>query len=721
MTAGSAHGSHRSLAVHSRDDAHEKEPESIDLQSASGSAAQDVVLNDDRVIDTNFPTTNMPETTPNQGNIPTASASCQPPTLLSEETKKQYVSDPVLTAPLHLSPRLFADVLQRMKENLHNGLQRAEIVSRATSDVQESSSVPDYAYKMDSAAIAVEDLLRDPIQMFQDVVVNRLVEEGMRAKGAGVLPDDEPSTPSTPAAMECPEPQAVVLSEPLSALSDAMVDIFCNATPCRFRFIDCSQLVHGRTLRVLEYRDLSARSYAAISYVWRGVIGPATASMAKYGSFAVAGAIDGDPISIDVLLHTCRACLLDKIPLIWLDRLGIIQTSREDKAWQIQRMYSVYASCTKCYVLPGGTRRLASIWEPTLWIHRGWTLQEAVAPKECSVVIQWEYSFGTFRNPRKPLGTGGSVEEIVSGESAQIQLYSLLKASVAENVEFRVRSLETWTGRKVDIIIRIFGNDEAGWRRWKNTAFWRSAQMRTSSRPVDMIFSIMGLFGVTLNPKEFEAHDRLGATIALAREILKQGGSPTWLATSLSLPENPSIRSFPGFPETDEAGAAVYEVGSRRLEAAELMRDVDGWLATEEISGAQTDAHGFLTLTMKCAPVKWTGGFQERHPAQSPKQSYDSQLLQFHDLHRPPFVVDNHGKVWRLSEAVERTKFHVALLGRMYTQSTFRFFDPKVLAKAILLEEYQEGKFRRAEGGCWFTFNTMTYRFEGWQKRVFTI
>lgn len=596
---------------------------------------------------------------------------------------------------------------------------------------------------MPSAVIAIDGVLGDFIQMFQDVVMKRLVEEGMRAKEAGLLSDDESSAPSTPVAMPCPEPQAVVLSEPLSALSDAVVDISDNATPRRFRFIDCSKLVHECTLRVLEYSDLSAQSYATISYVWRGVIGPATASMAKYGSFAVAGAIDGDPISIDVLLHVCRACLLDKIPLIWLDRLGIIQTSREDKAWQIQRMYSVYASCTKCYVLPGGTRRLASIGEPTLWIHRGWTLQEAVAPKKCSVVIQWEYTSGLFGNPRKRLGTSGTVEEIVFGESAQIELSSLLKASVAENVEFRIPAGPgTWIGQKVDITIRIFGTDEeAGWRHAfalsaalkpvdeavdpqcikKKTAFWRSAQMRTSSRPVDMVFSIMGLFGVILNPREFETHDRLGATIALAREILKQGGSPTWLATSLSLPENPSIRSFPKFPETDKAGAAVYEVGPRRLEAAELMQDVDGWLATEEIPGAEMDTHGFLTLTLKCVPVTWTGVYQERPPVQSLKQSYDNQLLHFHDLHRSPFSVDNHGKVWRLSEAVENTKFYVALLGRMFTQSAFRFLDPMALAKAILLEEYQEGRFRRAEGGCWFTFNTMTYRFEGWQKRVFTI
>ncbi len=58
-------------------------------------------------------------------------------------------------------------------------------------------------------------------------------------------------------------------------------------------------------------------------------------------------------------------------------------------------------------------------------------------------------------------------------------------------------------------------------------AIWKSALMQTSSRPVDMVFSIMGLFGVTLDPICFTKDDRLSATIALARAILEKGGRAT--------------------------------------------------------------------------------------------------------------------------------------------------------------------------------------------------
>lgn len=64
-----------------------------------------------------------------------------------------YPTDLVLTTPPHRYPssRLFAGILQQAKENFHNGLQQAEAVSRATNDVQESSSVPDYAHKMNGS------------------------------------------------------------------------------------------------------------------------------------------------------------------------------------------------------------------------------------------------------------------------------------------------------------------------------------------------------------------------------------------------------------------------------------------------------------------------------------------------------------------------------------------------------------------------------------------
>ncbi|KAL0056789.1 hypothetical protein AAF712_016600 [Marasmius tenuissimus] len=668
--------------------------------------------------------TQTAESTSRVGDIPTAEA-------LFEERKR----------------RMMEEILQDTRSNFHSALAQAGELSRhSVAGTSQAPSAPDHAHKLNGLMIACEGLLRNPAQMFQDMVI-KLAEEKMRENGNH---ESEPSTPSTPAAIGILDPQNIVFSAPISTLSDAVVDISGKATPCRYRFIDCSCLVHEHILRVVEYDsdlfDLQSQTYAATSYIWRGIIGPVSSSMGSNGSFSVAGATDGDPISLDILIHIARACLLDKIPLAWLDRLCIIQTHRDDKSWQIQKMYGVYAHCTKCYVLPGGTRRLASLEEPTLWIHRGWTLQEAVAPKKCSVVIQWTLPGGTYANPKQRMGTTGTIDEIVPGESAQVPLRSLLMASVADIVEFRVCSPETFTGRQVDVDIRIFGGDVAGRRHAfalsaamkpgsesgdphgirKNTALWRSAAMRTSSRPVDMVFSIMGLFGVTLNPKDFKAQDRLGATIALAQQILKQGGSPTWLTMSLALPQNPSLRSFPAFPETDVAGTAVYVVGGgHKVEAADSMEDIDGWLGTEMTQKAHMDPHGCLTLTALSTPVQRMNVFQPRHS--SPQTTYENQLLQFHNTHVPPFIVDNHGEVWKVmdpegdTKTSTKPKFFVVELGRMFTWSSSRFFDSRALTRAILLEEIEEGKFSRPERGSWFTFNQVTYGFEGWKEGVFNI
>ena len=595
-----------------------------------------------------------------------------------------------------------------------------------------------------SLMLASEGLLKDPIQMFQEMII-KLAEEKAREEG---IQESESSSPSTPTAIPVPESWGIALSLPVAALANSVVDISNNATPCRFRFIDCSSLISQHTLRVLEYADLSdleEHHYAAMSYIWRGVVGPAPLSMSQFGSFSVVGAEDGDPISVDVLLHVARACLFDDIPLLWLDRLGIIQTSPTDKAWQIQNMNRIYSSCTKCYVLPGGTRRLVSLEEPTLWIHRGWTLQEAVAPKKCSVVFQWEHSGGVFANPNQRLGTTGCIDNIVPCISGQVPLTPLLNASLSKVVDFRVPCSGSFMGREVDATIRIFGDDEAGSRHAfalsaamkpmgegsrdpngtrKKTALWRSAMMRTSSRPVDMVFSIMGLFGVTLNPKDFKAHDRLGATIALGREVLRCGGSPDWLAISLALPPNESLRSFPAFPETDVAGTAIYPIGSRKVEAAELMGDIDGWLGTEAIPGARMDSCGFLSFTALSVPVQWTGVFEPN--ATRSQEAYDDQLLRFNS-HIPPFLVANNGKVWKVNDLNEAsaltpsTNFFVVVLGRMYTSSNSRFFDPQALVRAVLLEEHEEGKFSRVDADSWFTFNRLTFHFEGWDERTFTI
>lgn len=82
---------------------------------------------------------------------------------------------------------------------------------------------------------------------------------------------------------------------------------------------------------------------------------------------------------------------------------------------------------------------------------------------------------------------------------------------------------------------------------------WQSSFFRTSKRPVDMVFSIMGFFGISLNPNEFHPDDRIRVTIALAKEFPNRGNTAEWLIAGSHEPPDPRLSSFTELPDTSIA------------------------------------------------------------------------------------------------------------------------------------------------------------------------
>ena len=107
--------------------------------------------------------------------------------------------------------------------------------------------------------------------------------------------------------------------------------------------------------------------------------------------------------------------------------------------------------------------------------------------------------------------------------------------------------------------------------------------MRTASHPVDMIFSIMGLFEVTLDVKSFDRNNRAGATVALAQKLLENGGKASWLGAAYYLCLAPMLSAFPSFPKTSVSGKAYVEIDNEDRPVDELMTDV--WRLTERLHG----------------------------------------------------------------------------------------------------------------------------------------
>ncbi|KAL6304092.1 hypothetical protein BKA93DRAFT_750023 [Sparassis latifolia] len=475
------------------------------------------------------------------------------------------------------------------------------------------------------------------------------------------------------------------------------LDILSEATPRRFRLIDCVQLTQNKLLRIVEFPDYCSVRYAAISYVWRGnAIDPTYTS--RVTTFGVVGAEDADPISVDVLNHTCITALHNHADYLWLDRLCIMQTSRDDKVWQIEHMYEYYKSCGVCIVLPGGLQRIVRLDEETAWIHRGWTLQETLAPEHVVVLFAWKAGPGHIVS----LSTEGAITEVISSQSA-ISAVANIVNGCAQGYAIFIPRRKPRPSKILRFQIRIFGRtlpnllslsaamDKLRKQDWSRDmiehAIWKCAMMRTSSRPVDMIFSIMGLFGVVLDTRTFGKNDRLGATIALAKQILRKGGSASWLGASIHLPPHRSLSTFPVFPQTSVSGKALVRTEDGLQEAAMFM---NAECPTICMPNGSMDDDGYFTFSGPSVLV-------ERKEPQLPLESADTSLPQVTNLE----TVD--GTVWVVCNSRESetsasdSRTFAVVLGQ------FGQYRPPVYAtqtlkhhtslRLMLIEEHEPGKF----------------------------
>ncbi|KAF5361592.1 hypothetical protein D9757_011551 [Collybiopsis confluens] len=518
---------------------------------------------------------------------------------------------------------------------------------------------------------------------------------------------------------------------------DHILDISKTATPRRYRLLDCTSLIENNTLCLHEFEHFPDVPYCAISYVWRGNL-PNAVFSSPQANFIVRGAEDGDPFSLDALRHVCVAALQKQCQYLWLDRLCIIQTSREDKAWQISNMFEIYRSCQLCLVLPGGIGRLAAIDEETTWIHRAWTLQEVLAPNSRSTLISVVFSW--IHGPTEIGGPGGpcTIEQVVPGVSAITPLRDLLRIS------FAAKRWVTKGDRFLWITPNIFGvrsrrqvltligamdeqNPDA-----RAQAVWRSVLMRTSSRPVDMVFSIMGIFGVILPVKEFHENDRILATVALAKEILQQGGKAHWLGASFKLPPCRQLSSFPILPRTSVAVIPRVQMEEGRLEVAEAIDhpNYNRWI--DGVPGGTMDVDGYLSCNVRSVPLRPTryrqdfvskslftsgdglgrllikgmdlGVWEITDDTETPcyctilngtfDEESTSMIINSHvELHRKPAqVIQNTGRL-------ERSRLYAVFVGRAthYSDSVPALgqdFARKSL-RAVLVEEHAPGRFHR--------------------------
>ncbi|PCH39078.1 hypothetical protein WOLCODRAFT_146854 [Wolfiporia cocos MD-104 SS10] len=499
----------------------------------------------------------------------------------------------------------------------------------------------------------------------------------------------------------------IILEVPLQPGTENDIDLSSVATPEHFRLVNCGLLRENNpVLQIREFNTFPPLKilYTAISYIWRGnPLDPEGAGQGA-GTIVVEGARDGDPIGIDVLRHACLAApqnLFDSsMTYIWLDRLCIMQTNSNDKRWQIQNMFDIYRSSSLCLVLPGGLGRLVRLDEETEWILRAWTLQEAIVPPVKEVLfslhgmqVPKESTMGALTtDATHPYGRC-KVKYIVNGVSASADLRVLLQTIRIHStnptftfhpthisvpmVPIILGSLET---RRRELLALADAMDTV-WpsNNFSRHAIWQSSFLRTSKRPVDMIFSIMGLFGVTLDTRAFKSTDRIGAAIALAQAVLRTSGHAEWLLAGWREPPDPRLSSFPELPDTSVAAPPHFTISKRDIskEIDTAPIDIRFRFALKGPKGNMDD-RGYLHFTAKAVPV--------------------SRMEQGTSLDNPKVLRDLDGGIWVVLgehdlESVGDLQLYVAVLGSSTAKDSAGEWYTQ--AKAVLLRQQVPGKFYR--------------------------
>ena len=569
----------------------------------------------------------------------------------------------------------------------------------------------------------------------------------------------------------------VIYEHPLPKLprGKQLLDISPYATDGCFRLIDCVAFTQDKILRVWEFpqpplyeheehMSCPKFKYSAISYVWKGNRTSAeqiSTDDSAAGFLAVKGAEHADPISISVLHAACLAAMdqfgggrwrmIYQTGYIWLDQLCIIQTSTQDKSLQIMQMYRVYKCCTQCLILAGGLQRLVPLNEETPWIGRAWTLQECLAPRHAVVLFPWAFGTGVCQ------GTSNfRLREVGRGKKLAVARFvDIVHACFDKPMRFTVCPIDSlpreWdelskTDSGVSIDVQLLGKGHADLfalhqallnfsdyeepfmpsSTTRNYAMiWRCALMRTSSRPVDMVFSIMQLMGVTLDPSTFDPNDRLGVTIALASKILDEGGSADWLGLPAKIPPCLQLSTFPQFAKTDVAGEASFLQSGKWCPG----RSLDDWTFTYSYWDSDTrkqrlygkmDDKGYLIFTRKACKIV--------------------QVLPTtnNDCFQWPLLQDTKGLVWLSLDESEwlevgnrtqqRIDIHTKRVPRYYMVPLWDFIEPVMankfemqnlaiansVTKFMLLTEHATGKFHVIS----YFYSRKVDNFNDWKERI---
>lgn len=277
------------------------------------------------------------------------------------------------------------------------------------------------------------------------------------------------------------------------------------------------------------------------------------------------------------IAHALNSGHLGKVDYFWLDFLCIDQIKKrknddKEKALQICIMGDIYRYASSVLIMIGGIPSVQSASSPTAWMDRAWTLQEAILNPRQWVYLKWSTTPTHLsipdtnpmaRSSGKPvLWTFNRVywkgPEVKPGEDfCLVTLRHLLDLTDAQPLASppglpNIVVLDGMVKNAGDAPRRALRACLSGDPKVRYTGVWRSMFMRTSSHPVDVVYSLMAIFNTPIDPYRnnrtatFVFNDLARKTAA--RSLI----GPVWLTIAgiagSEIPRNQKSAILPKFP-----------------------------------------------------------------------------------------------------------------------------------------------------------------------------
>ncbi|OAA53606.1 Heterokaryon incompatibility [Niveomyces insectorum RCEF 264] len=315
-----------------------------------------------------------------------------------------------------------------------------------------------------------------------------------------------------------------------------------------------------------------AASYIALSHVWSH----ADDVDAKLNSSAVLR-----PFKVDVDEHNginykklgwvglqqiAKTAQTFKIRYMWIDFFCIDQISQDDNEMglQICIMADIYRYARWVLVMIGGMGAVVPTTAVSGWMDRAWTLQEAVVNPKVWVLVLWDKTNMVVRHPRDRTKAWRFIR-IDSAykpgfDQCLVRLESLLDLADTNIPGVpRVRVVDGASKTPGDVARRVLRMALA--RRnpaIQYTGVWRSMYLRTSSKPADVVYSIMGIFALQIDPFRKNREPRYLFNDLARKTAAKRNVGPVWLTiggvTGCDIPREPDSHIVLRFPHREPAG-----------------------------------------------------------------------------------------------------------------------------------------------------------------------